>query len=135
MPIITKISSSGSTVLPSVSVTIDNLLNSKTTRETSNNSDKSTDTDSNTQTKALYIGLSVAVFGLCGIVLAVYLLKKKIKISNLKQAEVQMRDIDSIEKKDNMENKTKNSDEVEQRPGSQQSATSVSVIGFRKLDV
>ncbi|XP_069137909.1 MAM and LDL-receptor class A domain-containing protein 1-like [Argopecten irradians] len=135
MPIITKISSSGSTVLPSVSVTIDNLLNSKTTRETSNNSDKSTDTDSNTQTKALYIGLSVAVFGMCGIVLAVYLLKKKIKISNLKQAEVQMRDIDSIEKKDNMENKTKNSDEVEQRPGSQQSATSVSVIGFRKLDV
>ncbi|XP_033750836.1 MAM and LDL-receptor class A domain-containing protein 1-like [Pecten maximus] len=129
MPILTKIFTSASTnavsSTVSESVTQDNLLNSKTTKETSNesNNDKSTDNDSSSKTKALYIGLSVAVFGLCGIVLAVYLLKNKVKVSNQKDTNVAMHDIDKID------------DSLQSKTASKNSTAPVAVVGFTKLDV
>ncbi|OWF47916.1 MAM and LDL-receptor class A domain-containing protein 1-like [Mizuhopecten yessoensis] len=115
------------TLVPSVSetVTSDNSGNSKTTEASSNGSsnEKSTDSSISMETKALAIGFSVSVFGICSVVLAVYLLKKNRKVTNQKDKNVPMHDINNKNIKSQAGNTTS------------QVSSVVNVVGYKKLDV
>ncbi|XP_060062777.1 MAM and LDL-receptor class A domain-containing protein 1-like [Ylistrum balloti] len=102
-------------------VTPDNTLTTKITFNESNN-EKSTENNSSTNTKALAIGLSVGVFGLCGIVLAGYLLKRNKKIENQKDPSVPMKDV-------------KQTNAIQNGIETNKTTTGVNVICYKKLDV